>query len=148
MSLRALTLIVLVLGISACGTRLNPFNWFGGEREQRIAVQDQVEMTDSRGLVREVLRLSVEATSIGAIVTATGLPPTQGFWAADLVEVAREAGTVTYEFRVFPPPGVADVNTQASREVVVATTLSMRDLSEVRIIQVLGQENSRSVSRR
>jgi len=148
MSLRALILFALVLTVSACGSRMNPFNWFGGDREQRVEISAQNERVDPRGLVREVLSLDVQATSSGAIVSAVGLPETQGFWAVDLVEVARESGTTTYEFRVFPPTGPADVVNQASREVVVATSLSVRDLSEVRTIVVLGQENSRTVSRR
>jgi hypothetical protein len=78
-----------------------------------------------------------------------GLPPRQGFWEADLVEVGRENGELVFEFRVYRP---ADPNTrtgtQRSREILAGTSLSTQDLAGIRQIVVVAQQNRRSVSRR
>jgi hypothetical protein len=147
--LRATLALALILSLAACGTRLNPFNWFGGDREERIAVAEPVaEPGDARQLVAEVVELSVDPTAQGAIVRAMGRPPVQGFWEAELVEVAREAGSITYEFRVFPPLTPTREGTPQSREVIVAASLSNFDLAGIRTITVIGAENRRSVNRR
>ena len=147
--LRATLALALILSLAACGTRLNPFNWFGGDREERIAVTEPVaDPGDARQLVAEVVELSVDATSQGAIVRAMGRPPVQGFWEAELVEVAREGSSLTYEFRVFPPITRTREGTPQSREVIVGASLSNFDLAGIRTITVIGAENRRSVNRR
>jgi hypothetical protein len=147
--LRALLALALVTGLAACGnSRLNPFNWFGGDRETRVEVSDAAAPDDLRGLVSEVIDLAVEPVPQGAIVRATGLPPTQGFWEADLVEVERTETAIVYEFRVFPPLQPNRVSTQRSREVITGTQLSNFDLRGIRTITVIGAQNRRSVSRR
>lgn len=147
--LRATIALALILSLAACGTRLNPFNWFGGDREERIAVTEPApEPTDGRRLVPEVVDLAVDATAQGAIIRATGRPPVQGYWEAELVEVAREAGSITYEFRVFPPLTPTREGTVQSREVIVGASLSNFDLAGIRTITVIGAENRRSVNRR
>ncbi|WP_284264190.1 hypothetical protein [Roseicyclus amphidinii] len=147
--LRVILSLALVTSLAACGaSRLNPLNWFGGDRETRVETVEAAEPADLRGLVAEVTALSVEATSQGAIIRATGLPPTQGFWEAELVEVARGEGSITYEFRVFPPVTPARVSTAQSREVITGTQLSNRELAEIRRVTVIAAQNSRTVSRR
>ncbi|WP_416916109.1 MAG: hypothetical protein ACMUJJ_04490 [Roseicyclus sp.] len=147
--LRATLALALILSLAACGTRLNPFNWFGGDREERIAVTETAaEPTDARRLVPEVVDLAVDATAQGAIVRAIGRPPVQGYWEAELVEVAREGSSITYEFRVFPPLTPTREGTAQSREVIVAASLSNFDLAGIRTITVIGAENRRSVNRR
>ncbi len=147
--LRVILALALMTSLAACGTRLNPFNWFGGDREERIAVTEVSEEPDDlRGLVAEVVELSVDATAQGAIIRAMGRPAVQGYWEADLVEVSRENGTITYEFRVFPPLGTTAAGTAPSREVLVGTQLSTFDLAGIRTITVIGAQNRRSVNRR
>lgn len=148
--LRATLALALILSLAACGSRLNPFNWFGNDREERVAVIEAAapESADGRQLVAEVVNLAIDQTTQGAIVRAMGRPPVQGFWEAELVEVARADGAVTYEFRVFPPLSPTREGTPPSREVIVATNLSNFDLSGIRTVTVVGAQNRRSVSRR
>lgn len=147
--LRALLALALVTGLAACGnSRLNPFNWFGADRETRVEVTEEATPDDLRGLVAEVVDLAVEPVAQGAIIRATGLPPTQGFWEAELVEVERSDTAIVYEFRVFPPVTPSRVSTQQSREIITGTQLSNFELRGVRTITVIGAQNRRSVTRR
>lgn len=147
--LRVILALALATSLAACGaSRLNPFNWFGGDRETRVEAAEPATQGDLRGLVAEVTELAVEPVPQGAIVRATGRAPTQGFWEADLVEVARGDGTLVYEFRVFPPLETSRVGTPRSREVVTGTQLSNFDLRGIRTVTVVGAQNRRSVSRR
>lgn len=148
--LRVILALALMTSLAACGSRLNPFNWFGGDREQRIRVVDAEETgpADPRPLVAEVVDLAVDPTPQGAIIRAMGRPPVQGYWEADLVEVEREGGNLVYEFRVVPPLGPTPAGTVQSREVLTGTQLSNFDLAGIRTITVIGAENRRSVSRR
>lgn len=148
--LRFGTVLGLCLLLAACGSRLNPLNWFGGAQSEEIAAEETQEVaptTDPQFLVAEVVSLSVEALPSGAIVTATGLPPRQGFWEAELAEVARENGRIVFDFRIAPPPGATPTGSPSSREVIVATDLSVRDLAEITEIVVQGASN-RLISRR
>ncbi|MGI3185812.1 hypothetical protein [Nioella aestuarii] len=146
-----MTLLVVVLGLTGCASRLNPMNWFGRDREERVQVSDTViaAPVDDRQLVSEVISLSVDPLPGGAIIRAMGLPPRQGYWEADLVEVGRDGGEIVFEFRVYRP---ADPNTrtgtQRSREILAGTSLSTQDLAGIRQIVVVAQQNRRSVSRR
>lgn len=148
-----LAMLVVVLTISACGrirdSRLNPFNWFG--RSEPVAVVQTVDPTvaeDGRQLVAEVTDLVLDRTAGGVIVRAVGLPPTQGFWEAELVaRPIDENGVLVYDFRVFPPPGGGDVSTRQSREIVVAAFLSNIRLDSITQISVQGQGNARAVRR-
>jgi len=148
--LRVILALALMTSLAACGSRLNPFNWFGGEREQRITVTETEAGTpaDPRPLVAEVVDLAVEPTTQGAIVRAMGRPQTQGYWEAELIEVERSEGSLVYEFRVFPPLTQTREGTPQSREVVVGANLSTFDLAGVRTITVIGAQNRRTVSRR
>lgn len=148
MILRLGFLIGLCLTLMACESRLNPLNWFGGAERQDVAAEEQADTpTDPRLLVAEVTDLRVESLPSGALITATGLPTRQGYWQAELVEVSREDGRITYEFRIFPPPGDTPQGNPASRQVITATDLSVQDLASIREIVVQGAGN-RLVSRR
>ncbi|GAA5068544.1 hypothetical protein KUV65_04005 [Maritalea mobilis] len=148
--LRALVVLSLIVSLSACGSRLNPMNWFGGDEEERVRVVEGEEVTssDPRPLVTEVIALSVEATTSGAIARATGVVPTQGYWQAELVPAGREDGTLIFEFRAAPPDTPQPTGSPATREIIAATALGRGDLEGVRSILVIGQANRRSVTRR
>lgn len=145
-----MALLVVVLGLTGCASRLNPMNWFGRDREERVQISETVAApVDDRQLVTDVISLSVDPLPGGAIVRAMGLPPRQGYWEADLVEVGREDGEIVFEFRVYRPVDAnTRVGTQRSREILAGTSLTTQDLAGIRQIVVIAQQNRRSVSRR
>lgn len=134
-------------------SRLNPLNWFGRSSAgpDTLTPKGGYAADDNRALVAQVLSMTVEQTPSGAIVTATGLPPTQGWWDAELVAEnggrPDENGVLSYRFVVAEPATTQPVSTQPSREVTAAAAISAVKLSGVREIVVLGAGNSR-VSRR
>jgi hypothetical protein len=147
--LRVILSLALVTSLAACGySRLNPFNWFGGDRETRVEAAESSTPDDPSRLVAEVVDLAVEPTTTGAIIRATGLPPVQGFWEAELIEVERTESEVVYEFRVLPPLQATRVSTPQSREVITGTQLTNFELRGIRTITVIGAQNRRTVSRR
>lgn len=140
-----LTALALVLTLGGCGTPLNPANWFGGS-EPATATMGPVALPttaeDGRPLMAQVISLDIDQMKGGAIVRAVGLPPTQGYWDADLVAQPVQDGVMTYEFRALPPPGPAAVSTQQSREVAAGAFLSTYDLQEIRQITVVAAGNA------
>ncbi|NUB43331.1 hypothetical protein GEU84_002955 [Fertoebacter nigrum] len=146
--LAALTLMLVLGGCGGFSARLNPFNWFGGSQETQTAALAVPIDADPRPLVEQVTFMTVEPMQGGAIVRATGLPPTQGHWDAELVpRPLDENGVLVYDFRLVPPLRRADVSTQQSREVQVAAFLSDFKLDSIRQITVQGAANARSSRR-
>lgn len=149
--------VLLALGVAtvvaSCGrireSRLNPFNWFGGAR-RREKVEDAAPATpqDPRALVAEVVSLQVDPYGAGAIVRATGLPPTQGWWDAELVaRPIDEDGVLVYDFRVFPPVTDTPEGAPMTREITVAASISTVKLDQISEIVVQGQSNALSSRR-
>ena len=148
---RRLVVLGLGLALAGCGglrqSKLNPFNWFK-KSEPRETIVLPGEQADPRPLVDTVLSMAVEPIPGGAVVRARGVTPTQGWWNAELV--ARDVddkGVLVYEFRLVPPNGQTDVNTQQSREIDVAIYISDPKLAPVREIVVQGAKNARSARR-
>lgn len=150
--------VVLGLGVVALvagcgrvrGSRLNPFNWFGGaRRRERVAAENAaLAPTDPRLLVSEVVSLSVDPYTSGAIVRAKGIPPSQGWWDAELVaRPLDENGVLVYDFRVFPPVTNTPAGTPRSREITVAVSISSVKLDGVNEIVVQGETNALSSRR-
>lgn len=142
---------VSLVALSACAgvrdSKVNPFNWFKKSRPEPVMAMP-VAPVDDRMLVENVLSLAVEPFPGGAIIRATGLPPTQGYWDAELVaQPVDENGKLVLEFRIFPPVTPAGVVNQQSREVVAGLRLSNIKLDGVRQIVVQGASNARSSSR-
>jgi hypothetical protein len=99
-------------------------------------------------VVDEVLSLTASPTPGGVIVSSVGLPPTQGWWRAELVRVpSRDRSVYAMEFRLLPPVTPRPTGTRPSREVLSGTFLTQRELAGIRSIAVLGRANSRIVSR-
>lgn len=150
-------LLILALVLAGCGrireSRLNPFNWFGRSHEVAVSTAEPVvpgRPGDPRVLVAEVTEMEVARQPGGAIVRATGLPPTQGWWDAALVAENNGEpvdGVLTYRFVVDQPHGGARVSTPQSRAVTAAAYLSDVRLANVSQIVVLGAQNSRSSRR-
>lgn len=141
----------VVLIVAGCGgireSRLNPFNWFG-RAEPRETVAAVATPEDARLLVEQVVDLKVEPFSTGAIIRARGIPPSQGWWDAELVaRPLDENGVLVFDFRVFPPIAPTPQGTPRSREITVATSLSNVRLDEVREIVVQGATNALSSRR-
>ncbi|MCK0166519.1 hypothetical protein MWU52_03035 [Jannaschia sp. S6380] len=143
-----ITIALVVTALAGCGagqTRLNPLNWFGSDREERIA---EARTEDARPVVDQVVSLSVAPTTGGAIVSTVGLPPTQGYWEAELVRVPTDDPSVLLlDFNILPPLASEPVGTQPSREVLAGRVFSTQDLAGIRTIAVQGLQNRRSVSR-
>ena len=128
------------------GSRLNPLNWFGGDREVRAAPTERA--APDIPLVDQIVSLQVDQGPGGAIVSTVGLPPTQGFWRAELVRVPDDdPSTYRMEFQILPPLTPQRQGTQPSREVLAGTFLSDQTLAGVRRIVVQGARNQRVVSR-
>jgi len=149
---RLITALTLLMFLASCGgmrdSRLNPFNWFGRDREEKVAVT--AAYVDPRGLVADVIKLKVDRMPGGAIIHAFGLPETQGHWEAVLVPLNQETpdkGTLVYEFRLLPPITPQPAGTQRSREVVIGHFVSDQTLVGVRNIQVIAKNNRRTVRR-
>lgn len=148
MTQRALLLgLAVVLGLSGCArvaeSRFNPFNWFGSAETETAAAPAELA-TDPRPAVAQVTSLTIEPTPTGAIVRATGLPPTQGWFAAALVPETDEPvnGEMVYVFRAVPPEAPQRVSTVQSRELSVARSLSQQDLAATRVVRVIGAQNA------
>ncbi|QDC10122.1 hypothetical protein FHY55_13070 [Oceanicola sp. D3] len=152
-----LATMVLATALTGCSrlaeSRINPFNWFGGSRSEARSAQsvETVTVVDRRQLVTQVTELRIERTPNGAIITAVGLPPSQGYWDAALVPVSRDGlpqnGVMAYDFRIEEPLEFQIEGTQRSREVTVALHLSNLELSRISRIVVRGQANQRSAGR-
>jgi hypothetical protein len=125
---------------------LNPFNWFG--RSAEVAVTQTGAIVDGRPLVAQVVALTVDPTNSGAVISAAGLPPVQGYWDAELVpDPTAAAGVLAFTFRTLPPPVASRVSTPASRQVTAGYVLSNADLAGIREIRVNGATNARAVRR-
>ena len=146
---RAALVAALVL-LTGCGnmatSKLNPLNWFRSAEPAPLVLA--VRPADPRPLIAEVTTLKIEPYPGGAIIRATGLPPTQGWWSAELVRVeSGETGVLVYDFRIFPPPGAQPAGAPRSREVTVATAISDITLEGVAKIVVQGAAGAMSSRR-
>lgn len=138
--------LVLSSCASVRNSRLNPFNLFGNSTPSTNVAAPETRV-DQRLLVQQVTGLVLEPSPGGVIVRATGLPPTQGYWEAELVPGEVTDGKIVYEFRVFPPLSRKIVATPRSREIEVAAYLSNNKLAKINEISVQGASNSRSSRR-
>lgn len=142
---------VMVLGACSSGSRLNPMNWFGSSRTEPTTLTPAggyTTIVDNRALVGRVLELRVEPMPGGAIIRATGLAPTQGWWDAELVQEEGAAGELVYRFVIAAPRSATRISTDASRRITVGLTLTDRQLQDIRRIVVRGQLDQQVVTRR
>jgi len=149
-SLATLALVALVLPLADCGrirdSKINPFNWFGHSRAAASAAATTGgEAADGRQLIPQLTGMAVEKILGGAIVRATGLPPTQGWWKAALVADNHGRpvdGVLTYRFLVFQPQQDTRVSTPQSREITAAAYVSDPRLAETTKIVIEGGDKS------
>ncbi len=151
--------LVAVLVLAGCQSRYNPGNWgwFSNSSDTPTLAPNKgyPSDVDPRPLVSQVVEMQVDQVPGGAVVTAVGLPPRQGYWAADLVstykseagKIASKDGVIQLEFRVVPPRQQTNVVNTASRELTAGAFISDQSLGGVRQIRVIGQNNQRTSSR-
>ena len=160
--LRSFTTIVCFgLMLSGCArlaeSRLNPLNWFGrsapvvattpdGELRPLVPVGERLAV-ETRAVIDQIVEMQIEPTRSGAILRATGLAATQGFYNAELVLAGSENGDLTYDFRVAAPAGFEAIGTEASRRITVALELSAAELAGIRSVTVRGVQNARGSRR-
>ncbi len=139
----ALAVAMILAGCSRVAeSRFNPFNWFGRAQSEQISAPVSTE--DPRPRIAQVTALVIEPTPTGAIVRATGLAPTQGWYGAVLIPEtdAPVGGEMVYVFRAVPPRDPQPVSTVQSRELTVGRTLSQQDLAALRTVRVIGARNA------
>ena len=146
-----LTLVLCAgLALASCASvrnsRLNPFNLFGRSTSTTSIAKPRT-LAEQRLLVAQVTDLVIEPSPGGVIVRATGLPPTQGYWEAELVPGEVTDGTIAYDFRVFPPVTRKIVSSPRSREIEAAAYLSNAKLAKITEITVQGAANARTSRR-
>ncbi len=150
MGLRNTTMFgAVAFALSGCETSVssfNPLNWFSSEPTAAQAAQSVPlgQSRDIRPLIPVVSTVVLERTTSGVILRATGVPPTQGWFEADLVSETRGepvSGVLTLDFRAVPPAGQTLQSTQQSREIVVGRFISSFDLAKIREIRVVGETN-------
>lgn len=155
---RGIGLMLVLSLLSACGSSgsfgsfgsgLNPFR---SKKTAGVVLAPRggygAQAVDDRTLVDQVTFLKLEKTTDGAILHATGLPPTQGWWEGALVsttDMEPEDGVLKLQFRIAPPWQAPRVSTVPSREVQVGLFLSPQKLERIRRIEVEAAHNSRSL---
>lgn len=153
--MRIQTYLMVSLGIftgacsSVSNSSINPMTWVGSKETVETLAPDDgyVVSSDSRGLVSQVTDLTVVNANGGVIVHATGLPPTQGYFNAELFPLNDEkpdGNALVYEFRILGPLEQRRASSEASRRVIVAHFISNEKLRTIGEIRVLGAQNSRS----
>ena len=151
MKLPITAVLVLAMGLGGCAgfstSRYNPANWFG-KSQPDVVTTLYVPPDDPRILVAQVTLLKVEPYPGGAIVRATGLPPTEGYWHAELVpQPVDDKGRLVYEFRISPAVADATTGTPYTRQITVAASVSTIKLQGVSSIVVQGATNALSSRR-
>ncbi|TCL09538.1 hypothetical protein BXY66_1589 [Shimia isoporae] len=170
----ALTVLLLsTLTLTACQTRLNPFNWFGSDREVQ-AVKDAVEAGEANPLVpnssntnkgifskkpapvyagtliAQVKSVQVLRVTEGALIEAVGVSNVHGVHSLKLDpqnDGKPVNGVLTYSFLAVHPKGGFTGGPEQSREVTVAHVVTSAQLSGVRTIRVVAAQNARETRR-
>lgn len=145
---------ILIGGCSGIGqSALNPVNWFAADDSAPTLVPEGGfrDRLDNRPAVAEVTRMTVEPVQGGAIVQAVGLPPTQGWWDAELRpegDLAAVAGELRLDFVVAAPRSATPAGPPRSREVSAGVFVPASVLATTQRITVQGASGARSVTRR
>lgn len=156
MKLGAALCLSAIFALTGCGgisdSGLNPLKWSGSSKRGPATLDPAggYGAGDYRVPVSEVTRLLVEPIRGGALVTAFGLPPTQGWWDTELRAENGGVpvdGVLTLVFIVSEPRTAMPASTPQSREVTASIFLSSFKLADVRTIVVTGERNSRSSRR-
>ena len=162
--MRALPFLLIgAIALSGCArlseSRLNPSNWFasgggggatvaeGRDRGPLVPAGVRTLEVDARPLIAQVSSVSLERTPDGAILRATGVAQSQGWFNAELVLIAIDGGTATYAFRAEAPRDFQNTGSAASRSITAAVNLDLAELAAIRRFRVEAAGNSRTVGR-
>lgn len=168
----ALTVLLLsTLTLTACQSRLNPFNWFGRDREvQTTAAPGEVNPlipnagNERKGIFSKrpepvyagtplavVKSVVVHRIPEGAMVEVVGVSNIHGVHTLKLDpqnDGQPVKGVLTYNLLGVHPKGGFTGGTEQSREVTVAHVLTQEQLQGVRTIRVVAAQNARETRRR
>jgi hypothetical protein len=147
--------LAVVLALGACGSvrdsRLNPMNWFSRNSTETLAPSGGwATEVDRRALVPVVSEMELIQTTGGALLRASGVTQTQGWWDAELRPVNDERpvnGALIYEFVLAAPRTPTAVSTEVSRTVTAGVKIPTARLVGVQRVIVRGAGNQRSVQR-
>lgn len=153
--LLALSVILTISGCSGGSTgsagsmgNLNPFNWFGGNKTDEVALTPRggfAESVDRRPRVGQIVKITLERTSFGVILHANALLPSQGYFDLDLVQSDEaRSDQLVFDFRAWPPQTPTVAGTPRQRELTAAIFLSSQTIRGIREIVVVGATNSLS----
>lgn len=150
--MRLILALLAATSLTACASRLNPVNWFGSAKSEPVAAQAApAPAVDPRPLVSQVTKADLDRVAGGVMLTATGLPMSQGWWKADLVPDQAQGlavdGTLTLRFVAAAPVSRQASSTAQSRELTAGRFIPDADLAGVRRIVVLGDTNRMTLSR-
>ena len=160
--LRKLTiLVVIAVSLAGCSrvssSKLNPLNWFDRapettneaavQRKPLVPAQTEVMIVDARVLIETLSSASLDPSASGAILRATGVAASQGFFNAELVLVDVTNGVLTYDFRIERPTGYEAIGPTASRQITVATLIDAAVLRGIKAVVVRGGNGSKRLSR-
>lgn len=166
------SLVVLSLTLAGCSgwrdSRVNPGNWFGNSRaeartETATPAQTNPLIPEETSIFRrgnkeevylgtpvdQITDLTIERTSSGAIVKATGQTLQQGAYDVRLTsdtEGEPVDGVLTLEMKALQPTNTPQ-GPERVRRATAGYFLSNQDLAKVRTIRVLGERNARSSTR-
>ena len=104
-------------------------------------------IVDARVLIETLSSASLDPSASGAILRATGVAASQGFFNAELVLVDVTNGVLTYDFRVERPTGYEAIGPAASRQITVATLIDAAVLRGIKAVVVRGGNGSKRLSR-
>lgn len=159
-------LVLTLLG--GCATisesRFNPLNWFGSSEPTPVATaadgsavivlptlsprKGYPELIDTRPLAPQITDVQVVRSASGAIVTATALVPSLGYYDAQLVRAESDsASTLVFDYRLRPPQKTVGTGNAAQRRIPAAYSLSTPELAGIRTIIVRGANGARQVRR-
>jgi hypothetical protein len=91
--------------------------------------------------------MSVDRAPSGAIVRATGIAATQGYFNAELVEVGISNGVLLLEFRAQMPTGFQAEGASRSRQINAGYVIDATTLASIRTVRVQAATNARTSGR-
>ncbi len=150
-----------VMTLTGCAriadSRLNPLNWFGASTQAPVDENGVLRplvpegrmsaSVDGRVMLDTVTALSVDRTPGGAIVRATGVAPTQGYYNAELIQTDVSNGVLTLAFRAQAPTAFEPAGSTRSRQINAAYIVDTADLSGIRTVRVQAANNARTSAR-
>ncbi|MWB77980.1 hypothetical protein GLS40_08105 [Pseudooceanicola sp. 216_PA32_1] len=163
----ALTLIATLV-VGGCGTRLNPFNWFGRAQSAPVTASGETNPLIPERAGQSMMRrnapytgqpvdtitgLTIERLPGGAIIRVEGVSAIQGAYKVRLIPDVEASGkdvvtdgVLSYTLMAQLPERAA-VGTEASRRITAARFVNDQTLAQVRTVRVSGARNSMTTRR-